>query len=248
MEKKGGSLSTAGVMALLEGFRRGLPIVLGYMPVGFAFGVLGTKSGIPPALIIAMSVLMFSGSGQFVFASLWGHGSGVLSTSIAVAIVNLRYLLMSLAETPWFTGLSFIKKFFLGCGITDETFVVHAAALAQGWRLNTLTMFACNYLTQLAWVSGCAIGAFFGGLVTDVRPWGLDYAITAMFIALLVPQCASRLHLLVAIFSLCLSIALKAAGMTQWNVAIATIAGASLGLLLSELRNSKNRVQPNAGN
>lgn len=240
------SNQAASSIAFLEGFKRGLPIVLGYLPVGFAFGVLGSKNGIPPALIIAMSVLMFSGSGQFVFASLWGHGAGILSTAVAVAIVNLRYVLMSLAETPWFTGLSFLKKFFLGAGITDETFVVHAAALASGWRLNTLAMFACNYLTQLAWIGGCAIGAFFGGLVSDVRPWGLDYAITAMFIALLVPQCSSKLHLLVAIFSLCLSIALKTSGMTQWNVAIATIAGASLGLLMAELNDKKNRKKADA--
>ena len=217
----------------MEGFKRGLPIVLGYLPVGFAFGVLASKNNIPPAFVIAMSALMFSGSGQFVFASLWGHGVGILSTAIAVMIVNLRYLLMSLAETPWYTGICRPKRFFLGWGITDETFVVHAAALSAGWKLDTTTIFACNQLTQLAWMSGCAIGAYFGGFIGDVRPWGLDYAITAMFIALLVPQCSSRLHLLVAIFALCLSVSLKIGGLEQWNVAIATIISASLGLALA---------------
>lgn len=222
--------------AWLEGLKRGLPIVLGYVPVGFAFGVLAVKNGIPPGLAVAMAVLMFSGSGQFVFASLWGGGADVLSTSAAVAIVNLRYLLMSAAEAPWLQGVSRLKRFFLGAGITDESFVVHATALQSGWTLNTLTMFVTNQSTQLAWVTGCAIGAFCGGLVDDVRPLGLDYAITAMFIALLVPQCQSRLHLLVAIFTMCLSIALSAAGMGRWNVALATIAGATLGLILSRGR------------
>lgn len=220
----------------LEGLQRALPIVLGYMPVGFAFGVLAVKNDIPAALAVCMAVLMFSGSGQFVFASLWGAGAGVLSTSVAIGIVNLRYLLMSAAEAPWFTGLPRLTRFLLGFGITDETFVVHAAALQKGWRLNTLTMLVTNQTTQLAWVSGCAIGAFCGELVDDVRPLGLDYAITAMFIALLVPQCSSRLHLLVAIFTICLSIALKTAGLGQWNVAIASIAGATLGLALSLTR------------
>ena len=218
---------------VLEGFKRGFPIVLGYLPVGFAFGVLAVKNNIPPSLVIAMAALMFSGSGQFVFASLWGHGVGILSVSIAVMIINLRYLLMSLAETPWFNSVSRLKKFFLGWGITDETFVVHAAALSSGWKLNLLTIYSCNCLTHLAWMTGCAIGAYFGSLIDDVRPWGLDYAITAMFIALLVPQCSSRLHLLVAIFALCLSIALKLSGMEQWNVALATIISASVGLALS---------------
>lgn len=220
-------------MAWLEGLRRGLPIMLGYLPVGFAFGVLATKNGVTPAMAVAMAILMFSGSGQFVFASLWGHGATILATGIAVTIINLRYLLMSIAEAPWMNGISRIKRFFLGWGITDETFVVHATALKEDWTLDTTTMYVCNFSTQAAWVAGCAIGAYCGELVSDVRPLGLDYAITAMFIALLVPQCSSRIHLLVAVFTLCLSIALKVAGMTAWNVAIATIIGASLGLILS---------------
>ena len=68
--------------------------------------------------------------------------------------------------------------------------------------------------------------------MTDVKPLGLDYALTAMFLALLVPQCVSRLHVLVALFTTTLSISLKAAGMTQWNIAVATVLGASLGTWL----------------
>lgn len=84
----------------------------------------------------------------------------------------------------------------------------------------------------MGWVSGAAIGAFCGELVSDVKPLGLDYALTAMFLALLVPQCVSRLHVLVALFTTTLSISLKAAGMTQWNIAVATVLGASLGTWL----------------
>lgn len=217
-----------------QGLSRALPIMLGYLPVGFAFGVLASKNGIPPALAVAMGVLMFSGSGQFVFASLWGNGAGIWPTAIGVTIINLRYVLMSAGEAPWFTRVPLWKRILLGAGgITDECFLVHATALQTGWKLNTAVMFICNQSTQVAWVGGCAIGAFSGSLVDDVRPLGLDYAITAMFIALLVPQCSSWLHLLIAIFTMCLSIGLKAAGMTQWYVALAAIAGATLGLLLS---------------
>lgn len=226
-------------VAWVEGFKRGLPIIMGYMPVGFAFGVLAVKNGISAGLAVAMAVLMFSGSGQFVFAGMWGNGAGALSTAVAVGIINLRYLLMSIAEAPWLGGQSRLKRFLLGMGITDESFVVHATALQSGWRLNTTTMFVCNQSTQLGWVSGCAIGAFCGGLVDDVKPLGLDYAITAMFIALLVPQCSSKLHLLIAIFTMCLSIALKVSGLGQWNIALATIAGASLGLAIHQAASRK---------
>lgn len=216
-----------------EGFRRALPITLGYLTVGFAFGVLAVKNNIPPALCVAMAVLMFSGSGQFVFAALWGSEVNMLSLTCAVAIVNLRYLLMSAAETPWLSSFGKFRRFLLGLGITDENFAVHITPMQAGIPPNATVMFVCNCSTHLAWISGCAIGAFCGGLVTDVRPLGLDFAITAMFLALLVPQCSSCLHFLVAIFTLCLSVALKYAGMSQWNIAVATVCGATLGLLLS---------------
>uniref|UniRef100_B8J4H6 AzlC family protein n=1 Tax=Desulfovibrio desulfuricans (strain ATCC 27774 / DSM 6949 / MB) TaxID=525146 RepID=B8J4H6_DESDA len=232
------SISPASPLA--EGLRRALPIVLGYTPVGFAFGVLAVKNNIPPSLAVAMAVLMFSGSGQFVFASMWGAGAGALSIMAAVFIVNLRYLLQSAAESPWLAGLPRMQRFLLGLGLTDETFAVHITAFQNGWQRNLTTLFVCNQTTQLAWVGGSAIGAFCGELVSDVKPLGLDYALTAMFLALLVPQCVSRLHILVALFTMSLSIALKSAGMSQWNIAVATVAGASLGTALLLYRDKKN--------
>lgn len=216
----------------LDGVCRGVPIMLAYLPVGFAFGVLAVKNDIPPSLAVGMAALMFSGSGQFIFASLWGSGAGAISVVAAVVIINLRYLLMSAAESPYLSLLSRRARFLLGLGLTDETFAVHITALKAGWPLSFAAMLALNSSACLAWVSGCAMGAFTGALVDDVRPLGLDYALTAMFIALLVPQCASRLHVLVAVFSGALSIALKCQGMDQCNIALATVAGASLGLWL----------------
>lgn len=223
-----------------EGIRRGLPICLGYIPVGFAFGILAVKNGIPPSLVVALAILMFSGSGQFVFAGMWGGGANILSIGAAVGIINLRYLLMSAAEAPWLKKTSRIKRFLLGLGITDENFVVNITPLQQGIKLNLTTIFVCNSLTHISWIFGCALGAFCGNLVDDARLLGLDYAITAMFIALLIPQCSSRLHLLVAIFSCALSIALKASGLGQWNIALATICGATLGLILTMRQSANN--------
>ncbi|MBO4368917.1 MAG: AzlC family ABC transporter permease [Desulfovibrio sp.] len=213
----------------MEGIRRAFPILLGYLPVGFAFGVLAVKNSIPAAIAIGMSVLMFSGSGQLMFVSMWGAGANALSIIAAVGIVNLRYLLQSAAESPWMTGLPRFQRFLLGLGLTDETFAVHVTALQQGWERNLTTLFVCNHVAQLGWVGGAVLGVFCGGLIRDVRPLGLDYALPAMFLALLVLQCMSRLHVFVALLTVVLSVGLKWLGMTQWNIAVATIIGASLG-------------------
>ena len=85
-----------------------------------------------------------------------------------------------------------------------------------------------------------AVGLGVGVLVsviqaaTQIQEMTLTFIpkIVCMFLALLVPQCVSRRHVLVALFTTVLSISLKVAGMTQWNIAVATVLGASLGTWL----------------
>ncbi len=215
-----------------EGFKRALPIVLGYVPVAFAFGVLAVKNDISPALTILMSVIVFAGSGQFVAVSLWGAGVGAVSVILTVFIINLRHLLMSASLATHMQGTKRWQRFLLGIQLTDETFGVHSTAFQKGWARSLTTLYVCNSTAQISWVLGTVIGVFFGSLIEDVRPLGLDYALTAMFLALFIPQCSTRLHVLVGIFAGISSIALKLLGLGRWNVILATVLAASLGLCL----------------
>lgn len=219
--------------ALWEGVQRALPIVLGYVPVAFAFGVLAVKNNISPGFAILMSITMFAGSGQFVAVSLWGAGVGAASVVLTVFVVNLRHLLMSAALAPYFERTPRWQRLLFGFELTDETFGVHIAAFQRGWRFCLSTLYACNVTAQISWVGGTIVGVYCGGLVADVRPLGLDYALTAMFLALLVPQCRSRLHVVTALVAAVLSVGLKLHGAGQWNVIAATMAAASLGAWLS---------------
>lgn len=223
---------SSSTIPVRDGIKRALPIVLGYVPVAFAFGVLAVKNNIPPGLAVAMSVFLFAGSGQFVAVGLWGTGVGAASVILTVFVVNLRHLLMSAALAPYLKPLSRLQKFLFGYELTDETFGVHATAFQRGWALALPTLYACNVTAHAAWVGGTVVGVFCGGLITDVKPLGLDYALTAMFLALLVPQCRSRLHVLVALVGATLSVGLSMAGAGQWNVVIATVLAAALGAAL----------------
>ena len=214
------------------GFQRALPIILGYLPVGFAFGVLAVKNNIPPSLAVAFSIGMFAGAGQFVTISMWISGAGLISTTIAVLVTNLRYLLMSLALVPHSAPLKGISRFVFGWHITDEIFAVNVTALKNGWPINLTTLYSTGFLSQAGWVGGTALGAFCGGLVTDVKPLGLDYALTGMFIALVVPQCTDRPQVFVALLAAILSVCLRLAGLGQWNVVLATVLAAAFGTFL----------------
>jgi len=224
------------------GFQRALPIILGYLPVGFAFGVLAVKNNIPPSLAVALSIGMFAGAGQFVTISMWISGAGLVSTTVAVLVTNLRYLLMSLALVPHSTSLKGIPRFIFGWHITDEIFAVNVTALQNGWPINLTTLFSTSFLAQAGWVGGTALGVFCGGLLTDVKPLGLDYALTGMFIALVVPQCTDRPQVVVALLAAILSVCLRLAGLGQWNVVLATVIAASIGVLLTQRRTPSSKA------
>ncbi|MEG2171792.1 MAG: AzlC family ABC transporter permease [Desulfovibrionaceae bacterium] len=234
--------SSSSPAPILAGIQRALPIVLGYVPVAFAFGVLAVQNHIPPGFAVFMSVVLFAGSGQFVAASLWGAGAGAVTVILMVFVVNLRHLLMSAALAPHLKPLARWQKFIFGYQMTDETFAVHSSAFQQGWALVVPTLYACNITAHGAWVGGTVLGVIFGSLITDVRPLGLDYALIAMFLALLVPQCRERLHVVVALVALVLSVGLRLAGLGQWNVCIATVLAAMLGVYLQCRAEGRCRV------
>lgn len=231
--------AVARATRIATGIRMGFPIVLGYLPLGFAFGVLAVKSGITPLWAIAMSVLVFAGAGQLIAVGMIG-GASVLSIILANFIVNLRHLLMSAALSPYLGNFSKFQRVLFGLEITDETFAVHSTAFRNGADSQPSRLFACNITAHFGWVSGTAIGVFSGGLVADVRPWGLDFALPAMFIALLVPLCLERLHLLVIVAAGILSLGLNLLGFGRWSVIMATLLAATLGLYLAKRRDRGN--------
>ena len=101
------------------------------------------------------------------------------------------------------------------------------------WKLNRTAIFSATTLAQASWVLGTLVGGLCGSVVTDVKPLGLDYAISAMFLALLIPQCTDRLHTITAVLAAFFSVALHLAGLHQWNVVLATILAATMGTLLA---------------
>lgn len=214
---------------LVSAFRQALPIILGYVPVGFAYGVLAQKSGLSELNTVLMSVLVFAGSAQLIAVGLFAAGTAPLTIVATTFIVNLRHLLMSAALAPYLQSWSRLRLALFSCQLTDETFALHATRFAKG-ETGPAETFGINGIAQAAWVGGTVLGMAASTLITDVRPIGLDYALPAMFIALLLGQLKSRIHLLVSVAAGLLSTTLLLAGLNQSHVLAATILAATFGL------------------
>ena len=209
-------------------FRRVLPVILGYVPVGFAYGVLAMKNGFSPVNAVLMSLIVFAGSAQLIAVGLVGAGAPALSVIATTFVVNLRHLLMAASLAPFLRTWRKRELAWFGYELTDETFALHSVRFNEN-VVDKAEAFCVNAFAQASWVAGSWLGVVAGGAIADIRPLGLDYALPAMFVALVVAQIKDRVHVFVGLASAALSLVFFSAGITQWNVILATLAGASIG-------------------
>jgi len=205
-----------------------LPVMMGYLPIGFAYGVLAINAGLTIFQTVLMSVIVFAGSAQLIAVSLFAQAIHPLSIIATTFIVNLRHLLISAALAPHLRNWKNSQVALFSFELTDESFGVHSLRFDRGEN-QPVSSITINIICQSAWVIGSFLGAAAGNLIQDVRPFALDYALPAMFIALLILQIKHRTHLWIALFSAALSLLLWQLGATQWHVILATVISATIG-------------------
>ena len=174
-----------------QGVKDCLPTLLGYVSIGLAFGVVAITSNLTIVEIFLLSLLVYAGSAQFIFCGLYMAGAPVTVIILTTFIVNLRHFLMSLTVAPYFKNHSVLRNVGFGTLLTDETFGVAVTKIAQDNRLGGKWMDGLNITAYFTWVASCTIGGLIGKWLPDAESWGLDYALAAMFIALLVLTLAS---------------------------------------------------------
>lgn len=215
----------------LSGIVNAVPIVFGYLPIGLTYGVLAQKAGLSTFNTLMMSLLVYAGSSQLVAAGLFAAGAPAPSIILTTFVVNLRHMLLSAAIAPFLERWRKRELAAFAYQLTDETFALHAARFPSGMP-DKAEIFAINATAQASWLLGTGLGAILGGVIGDVEPLGLDYVLPAMFIALIVLQIEDGAQIAVALLTGALSVALLVAGVSQWHVMIATVAGASFGVLI----------------
>ena len=169
-----------------QGVKDCIPTLLGYISIGFAFGVVATASELSIIEVFLLAFLVYAGSAQFIFCGLYIAGAPFSVIVLTIFIVNLRHFLMSLTVAPYFKRYSTLRNIGFGTLLTDETFGVAVTTLSKEKRLGGNWMDGLNITAYTTWIAACVVGALAGKWVPDAQKWGLDYALVAMFVALLV--------------------------------------------------------------
>jgi 4-azaleucine resistance transporter AzlC len=227
----------SGTNDWLNGVNRALPITLGYVPIGFAYGVLASKAGLSTFNALAMSIFVYAGSSQLIAVGLFAAGAAPVSIILTTFIVNLRHMLMASALAPYLSRWNKIELSAFAYELTDETFALHSvefSRLAKTGGPGATESLALNMAAQASWVTGSWLGLVAGELITDIQLFALDYTLPAMFIALLVMQIKDRVQFMVAITTGILAVCLLLAGLDQWYVIAATVIGATSGVMVEK--------------
>ena len=215
---------------MLAGLTAAWPICLGYFPIGLSLGVLAQKSGLAPWQMGVMSLLVFAGGSQFIAVAMLGTGASALAIISTVFMVNLRHLLMSSALAVHFPGASRRFLTIFAYGVTDESFAVNLTRFNRGeWdRRSALTL---NHAANATWVTSSVIGVYLGQLVPPGVA-GVDYALTGMFICLLVFQLRGPLFTITALIAAACSLLAYLWLPGNAYVILASCTAATAGLIL----------------
>ena len=233
-----------------SGVKMALPIVTGYVPVSFAFGVLAVNVGMTPLDALLMGLFYFAGSGQLMTVAMLGAGAGFLPIILSTAVVNLRHVLMSAAMVPPLKHWPAWRKLIFAFEMTDETFALHAGRFAKLERdaaetgssasleveaatpYSVAQTFGINVTSHISWISGGFLGALLGNRLGDVSALGLDYALPAMFVALIAPRLLDKRQCLVALAGGSFSVVFVLLGEDQWNIMLGALIAATIGAML----------------
>lgn len=167
-------------------FRQSIPVMLGYIFLGIAFGLLLQNAGYSFWWAFLISVVVYAGSMQFILVSLLSGGAGLVYTALMTLFINGRHL---------FYGLSFVEKYkkmgrvypYMVFSLTDETYSVLCGTKVPEGMDEDKVFFWISLLDQSYWICGSVLGALAGSRIT-FDSTGIDFSMTALFIVIVVGQ------------------------------------------------------------
>ncbi len=174
------------ISALRAAFPLTLPVMVGFLFLGFAYGVLMSSMGLGVFWTFLMSWLVFAGSMQYVALTLFAAAFNPLYALFVTLMVNARHI---------FYGLSMLDKMkeagrfrpYVIFALCDETFSILCSTNAPEGVDSGLFMFFTALLNRWYWILASVLGALIGDLLS-FNTAGLDFTLTALFIVIFLNQ------------------------------------------------------------
>lgn len=216
----------------LSGVRDTIPLMVGTLPFGVIYGTLAVAAGLSPLAALAMSMVVFAGSAQFIAVTLISGGAALPVIWLTTLVVNLRHALYSATLHPAAHGWGLRWRALVAFLLTDETFAVIEKRLVERGATELLPYaLGSGVAMYLNWLLWTAVGAWLGQQFPDLAGWGLDFALIATFAAIVAPQLRAPPAVMVALVAG--TVAWLARGLPyQFGLMLAALAGVAAGVLM----------------
>jgi len=171
--------------AVRTAFLDTLPVMTGYLFLGFGFGILMQQHGYGVLWAGAMSLFIYAGSMQYVAVSLLASGAGLLTAALTAFVVNARHLFYGISMVEAYKGAP--KKPYLIFALTDETYSLVSKNQVPDGISRHAYCFLVSLFDHIYWVSGTVLGSLAGSLI-PINYEGIDFVLTALFVTIFVEQ------------------------------------------------------------
>ena len=176
--------------ALKTVFLDTIPVMTGYLFLGVSFGILLGETGYGVVWAFCMALFMYAGSAQFLAVSLLASHASILSSAIAIFLLNARHIFYGISLIDAYKGAG-KKKPYLIFALTDETYsLVTQNQPPEGMKRHTYC-FLVSLLDHIYWIIGCVLGSLAGNII-PISFEGIEFVLTALFVTLFVEQWLSN--------------------------------------------------------
>ena len=172
--------------ALAAAFPVTVPVLMGYLAIGIAFGLMLQEVGYNFIWAFFMSLSIYAGSGQYLGVTLLATAASLGTVALMTLLINFRHLVYGLSMLEKFRGMGW-RKLYMIFSLTDETYALLSSAQAPVGVDPKRFYFAIALLDQSYWILGSVIGAVAGALI-PFSTEGVDFAMTALFVVIAVDQ------------------------------------------------------------
>ena len=172
--------------ALAAAFPATVPVLMGYLSIGMAFGLMLQAVGYGPLWAVFMSVIIYAGSGQYLGCTLLATAAPLPQVAMLTLLLNFRHIFYGLSLLDKFRGTGWRKPYLI-FALTDETYALLTGAVPPAGVNAASYYFSIAILDHSYWILGSLIGATIGTLIT-FNTEGIDFAMTALFVVIAVDQ------------------------------------------------------------
>lgn len=172
--------------SLAAAFPVTVPVLMGYLAIGMAFGFMLQAIGYNFIWAFFMSLTIYAGSGQYLGVSLLSSAAALSTVAVMTLLINFRHLVYGLSMLEKFRGMG-LRKFYMIFSLTDETYALLSSVQPPVGVDPRNFYFSIALLDQSYWILGSVIGAVAGALL-PIDTTGIDFAMTALFLVIAVDQ------------------------------------------------------------